>query len=162
MFYLRGTHNNGMLVTAVNYLPGEILDEYEDKLAFTSVDRNDACRLARQISEKEEIIVLSERIFPSSQEYEVNLDGRYFIFAVLHEVAHAVKKHRSPSLDNLTVEEDQEQEKEADQLAMSWFNEHVKEQNIEELKPITLDEINRAKKINNKLMARIDKIIGEK
>jgi len=41
--------------------------------------------------------------------------------ASLHEIAHAIKKHKSPKFDGLTEEQNQAQEEEADNLAFMWF-----------------------------------------
>jgi Zn-dependent peptidase ImmA (M78 family) len=43
----------------------------------------------------------------------------------LHEVAHAIRKHKSPRFDNLTEQENQAQEDEAHTIATEWFNERV-------------------------------------
>lgn len=83
---------------ALKYLPHDILLEFGGKLAFFSTAEEDACRVARAICEQREIILLSERILPVGGD---DSKERYFVFAVLHEIVHAVKKHRSPLLDRL-------------------------------------------------------------
>ena len=80
---------------------------------------------------------------------------RYFIFVVLHEVVHAVKKHKTLKFDDLTRQENKAQEDEADKIAMGWFNEHVKARNNQYLKPITMDEINKMDQKNQVLMANL-------
>ena len=75
---------------------------------------------------------------------------RYFIFVVLHEIAHVVKNHRSPLLDKLTKEENEAQEKEADDLAIDWFNAYIATRNSPYLKSITPDEITESKRNKSK------------
>lgn len=150
-----GSRYNRWVEIALGYLPREIFFEYREKLAFISTAESDACRLARTLCENREIILLSERILPKSGVSEDHSDVRYFIFTILHEVAHAVKKHRSPLFDNLTVEENQAQEKEADDIALSWFNYHVKRRNNPYLKPIKPSEIKIAKERNQNLMKKM-------
>lgn len=87
--------------------------------------------------------------------YETDPKARYFIYVVLHEVAHATKKHKSPIFDNLTRDQLEAQEKEADELALSWFNDHVVKKNNEHLFPITKEEIKVAEDKNQELMKKV-------
>lgn len=86
---------------------------------------------------------------------ETDPRARYFIYVVLHEVAHAMRKHKSPKLDHITIDDFEAQEKDADNLAMSWFNEHVSKRNNKYLLPITKQEIEAAKEKNKKLMEKM-------
>ena len=54
-----------------------------------------------------------------------------------------------------TNDECDAQEKEADELAMSWFNGHVEKRNNEHLFPITKEEIKIAKDKNQELMKKL-------
>jgi len=156
MLYCGNRYNyNFWVAHALKYLPADIFFEFRDKLAFYSTAERDACRVARAIGEEREIILLSERILPKSRAEEDHSEVRYFIFVVLHEVAHAVKKHRSPLLDKLTHEEASAQEKEADDLALTWFNDHVKERNNPYLKPLIFEEVEEAKRKNRELMKKL-------
>ncbi len=74
---------------------------------------------------------------------------------MLHEVLHAIKKHKSPKFDELTPEENEAQEAEADAIALEWFNEHVKARNNQYLKPITREEIEQAQSKNQALMKKL-------
>ena len=74
---------------------------------------------------------------------------------VLHEVVHAIKKHKSPKFDNLTEQENQAQEDEADVIALEWFNEHIRELNNPYLKPITREEIRDIQQKNQALMENL-------
>jgi len=84
---------------------------------------------------------LSERILPKQHVNEGQPEVRYFIYVVLHEVAHAIKKHKSPKLDKLTREEYQAQEDEADRLALEWFNHHIEDIGNPYLKPLTEEDV---------------------
>ena len=77
---------------------------------------------------------------------------RYFVFVILHEIAHAVKQHSSPLLDRLTQEQIAAQEQEADEQALSWFNDYVEKNMHLNLKLLTHDEIEAVKRINQELM----------
>jgi hypothetical protein len=110
---------------ALRFLPPEILDRHKDRLAFYSTAQRDGFRIARAIREEREIILLSERILPKRRAKDYDGDVRYFIFVVLHEVAHAVMKHHSPLYDGLTPEAVAAEEKQADDLAFSWLNAHL-------------------------------------
>ncbi len=146
-----GPDYNDWVGNALRYLPEEIFDENKDKLAFISTVQVDACRVARYLCENKELILLSHRIFPKAGEGEGHSNGKYFIFTVLHEVAHAIQKHGSPLFDNLEQEEIKEQEKEADELALKWFNVHLLSINPD-LPPLTMEEIKTAQAKNQELM----------
>jgi hypothetical protein len=146
---------NQWVQVALEYLPYAVLDENKERLLFTSTAVLDACRVARHYCENREIILLSERILPKKGANGGQPEVRYFIFAVLHEVAHAIKKHKSKKFDNLTDQENLAQEEEADAISLSWFNEHVKELNNRYIKPLTIEEINEMRKKNQVLMEEL-------
>jgi hypothetical protein len=99
------------------------------KLLFVCIDSSDARRLVMENYEGFEIIVISEFVIPRNWKTEDEWSKKYFNYVVLHEVAHALLKHKSPR--NLTVEQNNEQENEADELAMSWFNEYLTSKEME-------------------------------
>lgn len=146
---------NQWVQNALEYLPQDVLDENKDKLVFVSTAQTDGCRLARRYCETREVILLSERVLPKQGAKEGQPEVRYFIFTVLHEVAHAVRKHKSQKFDNLTEREDRAQEEEADGIALAWFNEHVKARNNLYLKEITTEEIEEMRKNNRTRMERL-------
>jgi len=148
---------NQWVQTALEYLPSTVLDENKEKLLFLSTAEFDACRVARQYCEAREIILLSERILPKEGATGEHPEVRYFIFAILHEVAHAIKKHKSKKFDKLTDQENIDQEDAADAIALDWFNEHVKELNNENIKPISIEEIRRMREKNQILMEDLHK-----
>jgi len=80
---------------------------------------------------------------------------RYFFYVVLHEVAHAIKKHRSPQYDSLTDEEFEAQEKEADDLAFRWFNDHITALANPYLPAITDEEIKLPQTKSQEVMQRL-------
>jgi len=131
---------DGTIEIALSYLPVEILWENRENLAFIGTMKSDAFRVARKLRERE-LIVLSDHIFPSSGSSESTPEMRYFIWTVLHEVAHVVCQHRSPKFDSLTPEENEAQEEEADQLAYGWYNQYVEDRDSPYLLPITQSEV---------------------
>ena len=148
-----GHNYNQWVQNALRYLPQDIFDEHKENLVFLTTADIDGCRVARHYCENREVILLSERILPKQYANagqserilpkQINDAGqpdvRYFIYVVLHEVAHAIKKHKSPKFDKLTREEDQAQEDEADRLALEWFNQHIEDN--PNLKPLTKEDV---------------------
>jgi hypothetical protein len=150
-----GYWHNRWLETALKYLPEDLLEENGEELLFASTATRDACRVARRYCQTREIVLISERILPGTNIcYETDPKARYFIYVVLHEVAHAIRKHKSPLLDDLTDEECKTQEKEADELAMKWFNDHIAKPNSVHLLPITKEEIKEAQEKNQVIMKK--------
>ena len=125
-----GRDHNWWLELALKYLPEDVFDQTQGKAFYLHLRlTRDACRVARHYCQTREIILISERILPGENvKDETDYRTRYFIYVVLHEVAHAIKKHKSPIFDNLTRDEFEAQEKEADELAITWFNDHVKKE----------------------------------
>jgi len=77
---------------------------------------------------------------------------RYFMFVCLHETVHAIKQHRPPN--EISAEENEAQESEADRLALQWINDYLKERNHPDMPPLTREEIERAQARNRELMTR--------
>lgn len=161
---IRGSYFNRMLdcgpynrwvEIALGYLPREVLDEHKENLAFISMAHRDGTRLARIICETREVIVLSEHVLPRGHAKEDQSEVRYFFYVVLHEIAHAIKKHRSPQYDSLTKEEFDAQEQEADDLAFKWFNDHIAEIANPHLTAITHVEIELAQDKSQEVMQRL-------
>jgi prophage antirepressor-like protein len=150
-----GDNYNHWVEFALSYLPKEILDEHKENLVFVSTAQKDGSRLARKHCENREIILLSERILPKLNARENHPEVRYFIYVVLHEVVHAIRKHKSPKFDNLTAEEDKVQEEEADKIALDWFNLYIKERNNPHLKPLTREEIKAEQEKNQELIKKL-------
>ena len=147
-----GNKYDRWVTIALNYLPKEVFFELKNKFAVFSTAERDACRIAPAISKERQIILLSDRILPKRGASEENADVRYFIFCLLHEIAHVFKNHRSPFLDGLTKTEMDVQESEANELALNWFNNFIKSRKNSYLKPIEIGEIERSKIIMQKLM----------
>ncbi|MCF8083115.1 MAG: hypothetical protein K9M96_08470 [Deltaproteobacteria bacterium] len=99
-----GREHNWWLELALKYLPEDVFDEHKERFLFTSTATRDACRVARHHCQTREIFLISERILPDQNvKTEDDPKARYFIYVVLHEIAHAIKKHKSPIFDNLTT-----------------------------------------------------------
>jgi hypothetical protein len=123
-----------------NYLPSDVLSAFDGRLAFVSTLGVDGVRLTKSFCRDRDVIVLSERIIPvTSEDEEFHPGYRYFIFVVLREIAHACKDHLSPLSDDLTGAQLETQTREADELAMKWFNEHASTTLFQP--PITISEI---------------------
>lgn len=148
---------NKWVELALEYLPHEVFDEHSEKLAFISMAHRDGVRLARILCETREIIILSEHVLPRGFTDEGQSDVRYFIYVVLHEIAHAVKKHRSPLYDALTKEEMRCQEQEADDLAFQWFNDHITTLDNPYLSAITRQEIESTQTKNKDTFHRLER-----
>ena len=135
-----GKLKNVWVETALKYLPDDILDKINGKIAIT-VLHSDACRLAQKICNHDEIIILSPWIFSyiPAGSCETDNEWRYFIFCILHEIAHAVFKHSPP--DELSGEKIKDQEDEADKYAIEWFNSYALEHSNKGLIPIAIEEI---------------------
>lgn len=135
-----GTLKNEWVETALKYLPDDIFDKISREIAITVLN-SDACRLAQKICKHEEIIILSSWLFSyiPAGSCETDNEWRYFIFCILHEIAHAVFKHSPP--DELSREKNKKQEDEADKHAIGWFNSYALEHNNNGLIPIAIEEI---------------------
>ncbi len=119
-------HKNSLIETALSYLPDIIFDAISGKIAITAL-QSDACCLAHKICKHEEIIILSPWIFSfiPAGSCEIDKEFRYFIFAILHEVAHVFLEHIDS--DEISGPEKQKQEDDADSHALEWFNSYVSE-----------------------------------
>ena len=138
-----GLKNKLRVKMTLDYFSDNILENINGRVAFIILN-SDACRLTSIIREHEEVIILSPWIFPYKTFSENDEGIRYFIFCVLHEVAHIILKHKCPM--NCSVQENERQEKDADDLALKWFNGHVSE----EIQPLSFDEIRDQQELNQK------------
>jgi hypothetical protein len=152
-----GDRYNQWVQNALEYLPRNILDEHKDRLACLAMAHRDGCRVARVLRENREIIILSEHILPKAGATEGQSDVRYFIYTVLHEVVHAVKRHRSLLYDSVTPEVVVAQESEADDLALQWFNDHISALGNPYLPPLTWEDVDAAQA---KSQAAMDRLYG--
>src|SRR5918995_1984866 len=123
-----------------NYLPSDVLSVLDGRLAFVSTLGVDGVRLTKSFCRDRDVIVLSERIIPvTSEDEEFHPVYRYFIFVVLREIAHACKEHVSPYSNDLTAPQVESQTREAEELALKWFNEHASTTLFQP--PLTITEI---------------------
>jgi hypothetical protein len=135
-----------------NYLPYELLEQWQDRIAYISAEQRDAFRINKALRESRELIFLSEHIAPSPGMNEADPVVRYFTFVCLHETVHAIRQHRPPN--EITVEENNAQEAEADRLALQWINDYLKERSHPDMPLMTEEEIARAQARNRELMSR--------
>jgi hypothetical protein len=136
-----GDYANAAVRSALeNYLPSDVLSAFDGRLAFVSTAGVDGLRLTKSFCRDRDVIVLSERILPvTSEDEEFHPGYRYFIFVVLREIAHACKDHVSPLSNDLTAPQVESQTREAEDLALKWFNEHASTTLFQP--PITVAEI---------------------
>lgn len=140
-----GPSYNGHVQNALEYLPCAVFNKIKTSMAIYSTNEIDGCRLAREVCKSKESILISERIFPRRGATEGDNNYRYFIFVVLHEIAHAYLIHLSPKFDSLTANKIEAQENEADDLAFQWFNDYIVRKANPYLTKLTPDEVNKAK-----------------
>jgi hypothetical protein len=123
-----------------DYLPPDVLSAFDGRLALISTAAVDGLRLTQTFCRDRDVIVLSERILPvKSGDEEFHAGYRYFIFVVLREIAHACRDHLSPLSDDLTAAQVEAQTREANELALKWFNEHASTTLFQP--PITIAEV---------------------
>ena len=123
-----------------NYLPADVLSAFDGRLALVSTGNVGGLRLTKSFCRDRDVIVLSERILPvKSGDEEFHPGYRYFIFVVLREIAHACKEHVSPYSNDLTAPQVESQTREAEELALKWFNEHASTTLFQP--PLTITEI---------------------
>jgi hypothetical protein len=145
-----GYKYNSWIEEALKCVPSDILYEHRDTLYIISPSNMDACRISRDICLQREIIVISDRVMPKG-----NVDGaspsvRYLMFVVLHEVVHAVKNHKPPN--TITEAENDAQEKDANDLALHWYNCYVEERFKDILQPLSIQEIQTIQNENQSIM----------
>ena len=135
-----GDGNQGRWIrTALDYLPEDIMEQMKGNLVILGVGATGGCRLPDHYRERE-IVLFSDWVFPPSDDPEGDEAGQFFIIALLHEIAHAVCRHKSPAWDKLSQEEIQAQEDEADSLAIDWFNRHIEQGDNEDPKTMKATE----------------------
>ena len=108
---------------AIGWLPSDVVEHLAGRLAIVCVDSSDGRRLTSEFCQGRQLIILSERIVPRGCLSEDDSRVRYFIFVVMHEIAHAICDHQAPR--ELPVLSAEGQEDEADVLAYKWLNEHL-------------------------------------
>ena len=114
-----------VLEIALDYVPAVVVNALRDRLAILTMTHRPGIRLSRPLCETCEVVFLSEERFPRVGGMPHETDSRFFIFLVLHEVAHAYLKHKCPYFDKLSEEEVVKNEDEATAKAIEWFNLHV-------------------------------------
>lgn len=151
-----GRFKNVYVENALKYLPDDIFNNINSKIAITVLD-SDACRLAQKIREHEEVIILSPWLFSfiPAGTCEIDKEYKYFIFCILHEIAHAFLKHTAS--DELTNEKNKSQEDEANKYAIDWFNSYANDNSDKGLSSIDIIEI---KKTQEDYQEKIGQILN--
>lgn len=140
MIYSNNCDEKVTIKTALEYLPDEILEKWKGLLAILTMDRRHGIRIDENIRKDKELVFLSDKIWPPGAAKETDLSFRFFIFVVLHEIAHVELRHGS--------ENKAEEEHEADKKAMEWFNAHAEK--INSSKPDSIQMLSCKEIIANK------------
>jgi hypothetical protein len=74
-------------------LKPRVPEQWQDGIAYISVEGRDAFRINRALRESHELIFLSEQIAPSPGVNETDPIVRYFMFVCLYETVHAIGGH---------------------------------------------------------------------
>jgi len=143
-------YHKTLIWIALNYLPKDVYEKMKNNIAIYSTSYTDGCRVAKKIRENREIILLSDHIMPKEGSSTGQPEVRYLIFVILHEIAHAYKNHL-PS-NEIIEKKNSEQEIEANNLALDWFNSFEEKNNRKKSRPLTMEEINIAQDKNKKIM----------
>lgn len=139
---IRGDNEKVRVVeVALTYVPAFVVNDLRDRLAILTLTHRSGMRLSRPLCENCEVVLLSEEKFPRVGGRQQENDFRFFIFLVLHEVAHAYLKHKCPYFDKLSEEEAKKNEDEATAKAIEWFNLYLSENQQLEQKPMNDLEI---------------------
>jgi len=110
---------------ALNYVPEFVVNDLRDHLAILTMTHRPGLRLSRPLCETCEVVLLSEERFPRVGGQQHESDFRFFIYLVLHELAHTYLKHKCPYFDKLSPEEITKNEDDATAKAIEWFNLHI-------------------------------------
>jgi hypothetical protein len=113
--------------------------------------KSDAIVLSSEIHNYKKIVILFPWIFPnkplvSDKEYR---KYKYFIYCILHEIAHIYLKHKSPS--TCSTQENVQQEDDANNLALKCFNSHVSESKNIGMLSISIEEITAQQELNQRI-----------
>jgi len=105
-----------ILAKVISKLPKKIVEWATENLLFiSSSDEYWAFSMSKAEWEHVEgLVFLSDVLKTESEEKQT--------FTIAHEIAHHKLNHKSPIFSNLTTEETQKQEAEADELAKRWLS----------------------------------------
>lgn len=102
-----------LIQRALEYIPEEVHTDIPETAIYTTTTRFGIV-LGPDIRKKYEVVMLSDKIIPPSGTPDADRFFRFFVFTVLHEVAHIFGCNS---------------ESDADETAMSWYNKHISEIN---------------------------------
>lgn len=114
MFTIDNTDLRLVVSKALSCVPQKVVDYLMEKcLIFSNWQSAAASYIPNKYIKGKHMIILSDEMLngDETQTYEL----------ILHECAHSWLRHKSPLLGNLTVEEAERQEKDADALAQKWL-----------------------------------------
>jgi hypothetical protein len=126
---------------ALNYLPLTVIDQLKDNLSIFTMTNKAGVRLSRPLCQANDIIFLSDKIFPPEETPQTETNFRFFIIVLLHELVHAYLKHKCRVFHGISPDEVDKQELEADAMAMQWYNEYVEAHAELEIAAITKEEM---------------------
>ena len=107
---------------ALEHLPHDVRKDLAPRLVIIGGDWCGAYHIPESVRTKFEIVCLSDAFLKQHP----NADP-FFISTVLHEVAHAYRKHKSKLFDGLSQAEADRQQAEADELAQSWYPDYTED-----------------------------------
>ena len=117
---LSGTFSAISIRHALSFLPQPVNEDLVRRLVIIGGDHIGAFHVPKSLRTTHEIVFLSDAFLR-----EHDTPDALFISVVLHEVAHAYKRHRSKLYDHISQQEKDDQEAEADSLARSWYPEFI-------------------------------------
>jgi len=118
------------LITALQILPEDKQKSViQNVFYFSTYGKRYGSRLSRGLCQAKEIIFISEKAFPKEFDLE-SIDTRFFVWLVLHETAHAFRKHKCRIYDGISDTEYDAQEREATADAIGWFNDYASKNGI--------------------------------
>ena len=114
LFALGDDQLRDLVSVALSYAPHEVIDYTLDN-AVMLMPRSEekGCHIPNYLFGGKDIIAFPETLLEEPKEEAY--------FTILHEVAHLWLGHKSPLVDDLTMEESDRGEKEADALARQWL-----------------------------------------
>jgi hypothetical protein len=152
MFQCGPDANYWLRHTMTQCFPRELLEQWHQRLTFLSAEYRDGFRVNKSLRETRELVFLSEHIAPCPGMNEAHPVVRYFMFVCLHESVHVIRQHRPPN--EISAEENEAQEAEADQLALEWINSYLRVRNHSDMPLFERDEIEEAQARNREIMRR--------
>lgn len=141
-----GSYHDPWVRFAFGYVPPEVRRSLANKVVIASTGDTDGKTLPASRTQGRAVILLSERMLPDKSASDGTPEGRYFVFIVLHELAHVHLKHPHPA--ESTPGRVAADEQKADAKALEWFNRHVRKVGVPEEPEMTIEEVLKAKEVS--------------